>query len=87
MTINTTVKLSCAKQRDLRISGMYPQLSAAAKCPSLDAEVVHKVQNYIDLTFGLLDFEVIGHISEFFWILIHVSQFSYFARLPCQLRA
>ena len=46
---------------------MYPQFRQLdAKCPSLDAKIVTKVQNYIDLTFALFDFEVVGRNSKFF---------------------
>ena len=61
------MKNFCAKQRDLRIGAAYSQFGhLGAKCPSLDAKIVNKVQNYIDLTFGLFDFEMVGRRSEIF---------------------
>ena len=49
ITTDTSVKKFCFKQRDLRIGAAYSQFGhLGAKCPSLDAKIVNKVQNYID---------------------------------------
>ena len=67
ITTDTPVKKFCLKQLDLRIGAAYSQFGhLGANCPSLDAKIVNKVQNYIDLTFGLFDFEMVGRHSEFF---------------------
>ena len=64
---NTSVKLSCAKQGDSRIRGTYRQFwQPDAKCTSLDAKIVTKVQKYIDLTFDSFNFDVVGRSFKFF---------------------
>ena len=50
--LNSPVTLTCAKQRDLLIGGTYPQFwQLDAKCSSLDAKIVNKVQDDIHSTF------------------------------------